>query len=117
MEECDALCTRIAIMVNGKFKCLGSPQHLKNKFGQGYTLIVKLKIEDGEFEANNGPVTEYITQNFPGATVRMFCIFFLFLNLFYLEYLSSWLIIFLTLSTPHFKYFLVLAQTCHKLSN
>ena len=31
MEECEALCTRLAIMVNGRFKCLGSIQHLKNK--------------------------------------------------------------------------------------
>ncbi len=31
MEECEALCTRIAIMVNGNFKCLGSIQYLKNK--------------------------------------------------------------------------------------
>ncbi|GJQ88078.1 hypothetical protein Trydic_g13091 [Trypoxylus dichotomus] len=30
MEECEALCTRLAIMVNGIFKCLGSIQHLKN---------------------------------------------------------------------------------------
>ena len=45
MEECDALCDRIAIMVNGKFKCLGTSQHLKDKFGQGFTLIVKMKSE------------------------------------------------------------------------
>lgn len=32
MEECEALCTRLAIMVNGSFKCLGSVQHLKNKY-------------------------------------------------------------------------------------
>ena len=31
MEECEALCTRLAIMVNGEFKCLGSIQHLKSK--------------------------------------------------------------------------------------
>ncbi|KAG7263275.1 hypothetical protein CRUP_000329, partial [Coryphaenoides rupestris] len=30
MEECEALCTRMAIMVNGRFKCLGSIQHLKS---------------------------------------------------------------------------------------
>ena len=29
-------------MVNGQFKCLGSPQHLKNKFGEGYTLLAKV---------------------------------------------------------------------------
>jgi ATP-binding cassette subfamily A (ABC1) protein 3 len=41
MEECEALCTRLAIMVNGEFKSLGSAQHLKNKFGSGYTLSIK----------------------------------------------------------------------------
>ncbi|XP_078344110.1 phospholipid-transporting ATPase ABCA3-like [Oculina patagonica] len=42
MEECEALCTRLAIMVNGQFKCLGSTQHLKSRFGTGYTLMVKV---------------------------------------------------------------------------
>ena len=32
MEECQALCTRLAIMVNGSFRCLGSPQHLKSRY-------------------------------------------------------------------------------------
>ncbi|KGL85400.1 ATP-binding cassette sub-family A member 13, partial [Tinamus guttatus] len=32
MEECEALCTRLAIMVNGSFRCLGSPQHIKNRY-------------------------------------------------------------------------------------
>uniref|UniRef100_A0A3Q1M450 ATP binding cassette subfamily A member 14 n=1 Tax=Bos taurus TaxID=9913 RepID=A0A3Q1M450_BOVIN len=46
MEECDALCTKLAIMVKGKFVCLGSPQHLKNKFGNVYILkqYAKLRI-------------------------------------------------------------------------
>ena len=35
MEECEALCTRLAIMVNSRFKCLGSIQHLKNKSVNG----------------------------------------------------------------------------------
>ncbi|XP_057192343.1 phospholipid-transporting ATPase ABCA1 isoform X2 [Triplophysa rosa] len=42
MEECEALCTRMAIMVNGQFKCLGSIQHLKSRFGDGYTVIVRV---------------------------------------------------------------------------
>ncbi|XP_011916737.1 PREDICTED: ATP-binding cassette sub-family A member 3-like isoform X5 [Cercocebus atys] len=46
MEECDALCTSLAIMVQGKFMCLGSPQHLKNKFGNIYILKVKVKTKD-----------------------------------------------------------------------
>ncbi|XP_044943928.1 phospholipid-transporting ATPase ABCA7 isoform X7 [Mustela putorius furo] len=31
MEECEALCTRLAVLVNGRFRCLGSTQHLKNR--------------------------------------------------------------------------------------
>jgi len=42
MDEADALCSKVAIMVGGKIKCIGSTQHLKNKFGQGYVLEVKL---------------------------------------------------------------------------
>ena len=32
MEECEFLCTRLAIMANGKFKCLGTPDHIKKKY-------------------------------------------------------------------------------------
>ena len=42
MEECEALCNRVGIMVNGRFKCLGSTQHLKAKFGVGFQLVGKL---------------------------------------------------------------------------
>eukprot|EP00040_Diaphanoeca_grandis_P036202 m.230022 g.230022 ORF g.230022 m.230022 type:complete len:1672 (+) comp33570_c0_seq1:40-5055(+) len=41
MEEAEALCTTIAIMVSGKLRCLGSAQHLKTKFGTDYTLEIK----------------------------------------------------------------------------
>lgn len=43
MEECEALCSRLAIMVNGRFRCLGSIQHLKNKYGQGYTATLRVQ--------------------------------------------------------------------------
>ena len=36
MEECEALCNRVGIMVGGRMRCVGSIQHLKNRFGQGY---------------------------------------------------------------------------------
>ncbi|XP_077916041.1 ATP-binding cassette sub-family A member 13 [Halichoerus grypus] len=45
MEECEALCTRLAIMVNGSFRCLGSPQHIKDRFGDGYSLKIWLHQE------------------------------------------------------------------------
>ncbi|XP_054155627.1 cholesterol transporter ABCA5-like [Oppia nitens] len=41
MEEADALCTRLAIMIKGVVRCIGSVQHLKNKYGAGYVLEIK----------------------------------------------------------------------------
>ncbi|CAB3224168.1 unnamed protein product [Arctia plantaginis] len=52
MEECEALCSRLTIMVNGRFQCLGTPQHLKNKFSEGFTLTIKLKTDEAERSAN-----------------------------------------------------------------
>ncbi|CAH0723431.1 unnamed protein product, partial [Brenthis ino] len=43
MEECEALCSRLTVMVNGRFQCIGTPQHLKNKYSQGFTLTIKIK--------------------------------------------------------------------------
>jgi len=43
MEEADALSTRMGIMVHGGiFKCMGSSQHIKDKFGSGYEIELKL---------------------------------------------------------------------------
>jgi ABC-type multidrug transport system ATPase subunit len=43
MEECEALCGRVGVMVAGTFVCLGSIQHVKSRFGQGtYTFIYSL---------------------------------------------------------------------------
>lgn len=73
MEECEALCTRLAIMVNGNFKCLGSTQHLKNKFAEGYTLTIKLKKPEhsgSEMIHNTADIEEYITGHFPRAILR-----------------------------------------------
>ncbi|KFZ65123.1 ATP-binding cassette sub-family A member 10, partial [Podiceps cristatus] len=43
MEEAEAVCDRVAIMVSGQLRCIGSIQHLKNKFGKGYLLEIKVK--------------------------------------------------------------------------
>jgi len=44
MEEAEALATRIGIMVNGNMQCLGTCQHIKNKYGGGYEIEVKLNL-------------------------------------------------------------------------
>merc|ERR1712187_873865 len=36
MEECEALCQRSAIMVNGVFRCLGSNREIRTRYGGGY---------------------------------------------------------------------------------
>jgi len=46
MEECEALCTQLGIMVNGQLQCLGNVQHLKSKYGKGYSLILKSKLSN-----------------------------------------------------------------------
>ncbi|XP_018099248.1 phospholipid-transporting ATPase ABCA1 isoform X2 [Xenopus laevis] len=66
MEECEALCTRMAIMVNGRFKCLGSVQHLKNKFGDGYTIIVRIGGSNPDLK----PVEEFFNHAFPGSVLK-----------------------------------------------
>ena len=43
MEEAEALSTKIAIQVNGNLRCLGSVQHIKNKFGKGYEIEAKME--------------------------------------------------------------------------
>ncbi|XP_025135150.3 ATP-binding cassette sub-family A member 10 isoform X7 [Bubalus bubalis] len=43
MAEAEAVCDRVAIMVSGRLRCIGSVQHLKSKFGKDYLLEVKVK--------------------------------------------------------------------------
>ncbi|KAM9746734.1 ATP-binding cassette sub-family A member 6 isoform 2-T2 [Dama dama] len=43
MAEAEAVCDRVAIMVSGRLRCIGSIQHLKNSLGKDYILELKLK--------------------------------------------------------------------------
>jgi ABC-type multidrug transport system ATPase subunit len=52
MEEADAVCARIGIVTNGVLQCIGNSQHLKNRFGSGYSIVVTLHPRD----ANGTPV-------------------------------------------------------------
>ncbi|XP_038628372.1 phospholipid-transporting ATPase ABCA7 [Tachyglossus aculeatus] len=64
MEECEALCTRLAIMVNGRFRCLGSAQHLKNRFGEGYTVALRVPT------AHLDQVQDFMEATFPGVLLK-----------------------------------------------
>ena len=64
MEECEALCSRIGIMVGGRFRCLGSTQHLKSRFGSGYTLQLRCAA------AKLPSVRSFIDRRFKGAVLE-----------------------------------------------
>nr|KAF6490078.1 hypothetical protein HJG59_010433 [Molossus molossus] len=68
VEECDIFCTKLAIMVKGKFVCLGSPQHLKNKFGKFY--ILKIKINTDTHKQTLDDLKNFIMMTFPGSTLK-----------------------------------------------
>lgn len=48
MEEAEALSTKMGIMVDGEFKCFGSKQHIKSKFGTGYQIEIKILPRSNE---------------------------------------------------------------------
>uniref|UniRef100_A0A7E4UPS2 ABC transporter domain-containing protein n=1 Tax=Panagrellus redivivus TaxID=6233 RepID=A0A7E4UPS2_PANRE len=64
MEECEALCTSLTIMVYGKLKCFGSAQHIKSKYGAGYTLLMRV----GEGDTTN--VKNEIMHRFPDSLLK-----------------------------------------------
>lgn len=77
MEEADALCSRVGIMVKGELRCLGSTQHLKNLYGAGYTLEVKLAGGDRTPTGERAPTVDrlaglraFVAELFPEAMLQ-----------------------------------------------
>ena len=68
MEECEALCTRLAVMVNGRLRCVGSAQHLKNKFGDGYTLNVRMRADAAPRDVT--ALQQFVARRLPTATLK-----------------------------------------------
>ncbi|KWX13568.1 ABC transporter family protein [Giardia duodenalis assemblage B] len=52
MDEAEALCNRIFIMVAGQLKCIGTCSYLQRKFGNGYELVFTIK-NDFDFSKNS----------------------------------------------------------------
>lgn len=51
MDEAETLCKRMAIMVNGEFVCLGKSGQIKEKYGYGYEVDVRIKpLSENKFE-------------------------------------------------------------------
>mmetsp|Transcript_7490 Transcript_7490/g.19467 ORF Transcript_7490/g.19467 Transcript_7490/m.19467 type:complete len:357 (-) Transcript_7490:698-1768(-) len=81
MEETEALCQRVGIMVGGRLKCLGTAHRLKSRFGDGYTAMLRLS-NDGpaldatlelvrDWAAAAGPLRGCSVQEARGATVTL----------------------------------------------
>ena len=70
MEECETLCGRLAIMVKGQFRCIGSVQHLKSRFGDGYTLMAT--TEGGQhYDSNVTQLAAYIQRELVDARLKV----------------------------------------------
>ncbi|XP_077533809.1 phospholipid-transporting ATPase ABCA3-like [Haemaphysalis longicornis] len=69
MDECEISCDRLTIMVQGQMMCLGTLQHLRNKFGKGYRLEFMLKHEAG---ADAVRFKAAVLQLFPGIVLTDF---------------------------------------------
>ena len=71
MEECEALCDKLSIMINGQLQCFDSISMLKKKFGEGLRLIIKCKhTADYKTDQIIANLENFIALNFPTATLE-----------------------------------------------
>ena len=53
MVECDALCTRLAVLMDGQLLCIGQTDELKQHFGVGCNIQLKLNPEKSRVEIDD----------------------------------------------------------------
>jgi len=75
MEEAEELSTKIGILIKGNFECMGTPQELKDKFGEGYQLDVKVPVSKvaafKEFLSSNFGHCDLVEEHFGRLTYRV----------------------------------------------
>nr|CDJ88269.1 unnamed protein product [Haemonchus contortus] len=65
MDECEALCSRIAILHKGRIVAIGTSQELKSTFGNSYTIsMVAPGVESRD------AVIDAVEEAFPGAVLK-----------------------------------------------
>ncbi|KAI1305390.1 Phospholipid-transporting ATPase ABCA3 [Halotydeus destructor] len=69
MEECECLCSRVGIMVAGRLRCLGAIQHLRAKYGQGYTVTLKLKHDRADDDLYMKNIRLSVERSVPSAAL------------------------------------------------
>lgn len=65
VEDCENLCQSVVVMINGKIICHGTPQSLKERYGSGYIISVRIS-KPCEQEKLENLMKEY----FPGCQVQ-----------------------------------------------
>ena len=65
----------MGILVNGRFLCLGSLQHLRDKFSDGYTLIIKLQRSTDtekpeELQERIEKLKTFVSRKFPESVLK-----------------------------------------------
>ena len=51
MDEAEALCNRIGIMAQGSLKCIGTPSHLRQRYGSTFELTFTISQSTGDLDA------------------------------------------------------------------
>jgi len=64
MEEAEALCDRVAVMADGRLRCLGAPAELRQRHGRG--LVVRLALKR---EAAKAPALAFFKKDLGAADV------------------------------------------------
>jgi len=65
LEEVEALADIVAIMVDGSLRCIGDKIHLKNKYGSGYEM--SLRISSSQYKKD---IEKFVATTFPEATLN-----------------------------------------------
>ena len=80
MEECEALCSNFGILSKGQFQCLGTSQHVKNKYSKGLYFSIKKRSQKIDL---NEIIEKFIIENVPNSFVQgMFYLPILFITFF-----------------------------------
>ncbi|CBZ24580.1 putative ABC transporter [Leishmania mexicana MHOM/GT/2001/U1103] len=67
LEEVEALADTVGIMADGALRCIGDKIHLKNKYGSGFELSVRIARKD-----MRAVVQRFVEENFPEAVLNEF---------------------------------------------
>lgn len=68
MEECEAVCSRVGMLVKGKMVCIGSIERLTNKFAKGCILTIRCKREE-ERDERHKRLMNFMKEKLPTAVL------------------------------------------------